>query len=250
MYKDSCCAQATMQSVNAFSRETLAASASCQAGRNKVYQKKGKKGNFYRFFPIFSPAFCAKGEWGPQQNRECFPGGSHYPILVVGVLNVPCPSHFLQQSHIIPIIKQRMVRNRERVTKAAFTIDQKKIKQQNVDWDVKWSHKTRKDLPYTEPELASTKRRHLLFLHPQFEVKVKENKQGTKTPCKPDDVFLPRSWNKEGSCWSNNPHVLPVKSSVVIKRRIKGGLSWNNDVVSGSSWRAGNRRKDSRKEGR
>lgn len=62
MYKDSCCAQATMQSVNAFSRETLAASASCQAGRNKVYQKKGKKGNFYRFFPIFSPAFCAKGE--------------------------------------------------------------------------------------------------------------------------------------------------------------------------------------------
>lgn len=42
MQKDSCCAQATMQSVNAFSRETLAASPSCQAGRNKVYKKKEK----------------------------------------------------------------------------------------------------------------------------------------------------------------------------------------------------------------
>lgn len=65
MYKDSCCAQATMQSVNAFSRETLAASASCQAGRNKVYQKKGKKGNFYRFFPIFFPCFLCKGRVRP-----------------------------------------------------------------------------------------------------------------------------------------------------------------------------------------
>lgn len=55
MYKDSCCAQATMQSVNAFSRETLAASASCQAGRNKVYPKKGKKellDIFSYFFPL------------------------------------------------------------------------------------------------------------------------------------------------------------------------------------------------------
>lgn len=57
MYKDSCCAQATMQSVNAFSRETLAASPSCQAGRNKVYQKKKKRKlldnfNVFFFFPM------------------------------------------------------------------------------------------------------------------------------------------------------------------------------------------------------
>lgn len=50
MYKDSCCAQVTMQSVNAFSRETLAASPSCQAGRNKVYQKKEKR----KLLDIFS----------------------------------------------------------------------------------------------------------------------------------------------------------------------------------------------------
>lgn len=56
MQKDSCCAQATMQSVNAFSRETLAASPSCQAGRNKVYKKRKKwrkkKRNFQTFFFI------------------------------------------------------------------------------------------------------------------------------------------------------------------------------------------------------
>lgn len=52
MYKDSCCAQATMQSVNAFSRETLAASPSCQAGRNKVYKKKKK--TLRHFFFLFS----------------------------------------------------------------------------------------------------------------------------------------------------------------------------------------------------
>lgn len=61
MYKDSCCAQATMQSVNAFSRETLAASASCQAGRNKVYQKRGKKETFRHCFPIF-PLFFGQRE--------------------------------------------------------------------------------------------------------------------------------------------------------------------------------------------
>lgn len=58
MYKDSCCAQATMQSVNAFSRETLAASPSCQAGRNKVYQKKKTFRQFlcpfFFFFPLCS----------------------------------------------------------------------------------------------------------------------------------------------------------------------------------------------------
>lgn len=53
MQKDSCCAQATMQSVNAFSRETLAASPSCQAGRNKVYKKEGKKRNFQTFLSFF-----------------------------------------------------------------------------------------------------------------------------------------------------------------------------------------------------
>lgn len=58
MYKDSCCAQATMQSVNAFSRETLAASPSCQAGRNKVYKKKKK--NFKTFFLSFFLCFF---EW-------------------------------------------------------------------------------------------------------------------------------------------------------------------------------------------
>lgn len=64
MYKDSCCAQATMQSVNAFSRETLAASASCQAGRNKVYQKKGKK-ELLDIFSYFSPCFLGKGRARP-----------------------------------------------------------------------------------------------------------------------------------------------------------------------------------------
>lgn len=130
----------------------------------------------------------AKGEWGSQQNRECSPGGSLHPILVVGVLNVPCPSHFLQQSHIITNIKHQVIRNRERITKATPVIDQKKIKQQNVDSDFNWSHKSRKNFPYTDPELASTKWRHLVVLHPQFEAKVKENKRGSKTLCKLNDA--------------------------------------------------------------
>lgn len=38
MCKDSCCAQATMQSVNAFSRKTLAFSASKAGGKNLFWE--------------------------------------------------------------------------------------------------------------------------------------------------------------------------------------------------------------------
>jgi len=63
MYKDSCCAQATMQSVNAFSRETLAASPSCRAGRNKVYQKKRERKllDIFSFLFFFSCAPFSRG---------------------------------------------------------------------------------------------------------------------------------------------------------------------------------------------
>lgn len=131
MYKDSCCAQATMQSVNAFSRETLAASASCQAGRNKVYQKKGKKRKLLDIFSYFFPAFLGKERTRSTAEQGGFPGGSPYSVLVLGALNVPGPSHFLQQSQVIINIKQHMVRNRERVTRAALIIDQ--IKDQTAE---------------------------------------------------------------------------------------------------------------------
>lgn len=86
MQKDSCCAQATMQSVNAFSRETLAASPSCQAGRNKVYKKKkGKNGEkkkeTFRLFSLFCA--CLKGRQGLHQNGECLSGCSHCCMLLL-----------------------------------------------------------------------------------------------------------------------------------------------------------------------
>lgn len=146
MYKDSCCAQATMQSVNAFSRETLAASASCQAGRNKVYQKREKRETFRLFFPIFPLLFGQRESEGHSRRGSDFQEVPLTQIWVVGALNVPHPSHFLQQSHMITNIKQHMIRNTERVTKATPVIDQKKIKQQNVGSDFRRSHKTRKNL--------------------------------------------------------------------------------------------------------
>lgn len=73
MQKDSCCAQATMQSVNAFSRETLAASPSCQAGRNKVYKKEGEKKETFRllsFFLFFLCSFEGKTRAAPEQRMS------------------------------------------------------------------------------------------------------------------------------------------------------------------------------------
>lgn len=97
MQKDSCCAQATMQSVNAFSRETLAASPSCQAGRNKVYKKEGKKRNFqtsfFLSFFFFLCSFEGKTRAAPEQ-RMSF---RMLPLLYLGdtvVMSALAVAHF------------------------------------------------------------------------------------------------------------------------------------------------------------